>query len=137
MKQVFRLFFWYKGQISRKTYWISNLVLCGIYLTTTWFYTSNNFQWSIQWTKDITFYITDILLLYSSVCLHIKRLHDINFKFSEWIYPLSFRKIRRACYFLPFYILFVCIFIEGKKSKTDRKSGIFSYLDKLYYKEEL
>ena len=108
---IFRLFFWFKGQIDRKTYLLSNFALYIICIIAA----DGNLPVAVL-------YMIIVLLLYSSVCLHIKRLKDTNFRFSEWRRISSIREIRRAIYFLPIYILFVCCF---RKGIDDENESIF------------
>ena len=114
---TFTLLFWYKGQIGRKTYLLSNAtlyILCSVALYTDITYRS---------IPEPIMVIAINLLFYISVCLHIKRLRDAGFRLSDFGSISGIRGIRRAIYFLPFCILFTCCFKAriNHQSKEDRE----------------
>ena len=136
MRKLIHHFLSPKDSINRWKYWASHLFLflCCVCLVFGMPHISETAD--VKYADALTA-LGMLLLIYSSLCLHCKRLEDIQqagrsyLKFREFLKPITFRPdlgclwfVLRSFYFMfcvvilfsfPYYIIYVCAFRAGQK----------------------
>ncbi len=139
MRKLIHHFLSPKNSINRWEYWTSHLflVLCYVCLVFGIRLISESVDVKYSDALFVLVVLGTLLLIYSSLCLHCKRLEDIQqagrsyLKFREFLKPITFRPdlgclwfVLRSFYFMfclvilfsfPYYIIYVCAFRAGQK----------------------
>lgn len=140
MRKLIPHFLSLKGSINRRKYWVSHLFLVLCYVCLVFGISHIPETVDVKYSDALTVLVMLGILLpiYSSLCLHCKRLEDIQqsgrsyLKFPEFLKPFAVRRSDFGCFgcllfkfylmfcflmvfIFPFYIAYVCAFRAGQK----------------------